>query len=90
MQVKARDELLQQQAAAVAEQQQLQQQQQQQQPQLPDTTFYPGGAAYQDQGILSYTESYPVDPGQSQLYNDPALVSQDMFYNDQSAYQRQF
>jgi len=87
-QVKAHDELLQQQAAAVAEQQQQQQ--------LPDTTFYQAGSTtvgYQDHTTLGFTESnlglsYPVDPEQSQLYQtDVGLLTQDVFYSDQSVYQ---
>jgi len=88
-QVKAHDELLQQQAAAVAEQQHQQQQQ------VPDTTFYHSGSTavgYQDLTTLGYTDSglglsYPVDPDRSQLYPDVGLVTQDLFYDDQSAYQ---
>jgi len=90
-QVKAHDELLQQQAAAVAEQQQ-----QQQQPQVPDTTFYQAGSTaigYQEHTALGFTTdsglglSYPVDPDQSQLYTDVGLVTPDLFFSDQSAYQ---
>ena len=99
-QVKARDELLQQQAAAVAEQQAaavVEQQaaavaEQQQQQQLPDTTFYAGASTaigYQDTNV-GYMDtavglSYAVDPVQSQLFSDAGLLSQDLFYSDQSA-----